>query len=115
MCSFPLLEDFALLVFDSGNEIDGYTIPLISPRLTGSLELRSTVGGIGPITRRLLELPNGLKFTKFVLVFIDGVDPEAATGLVSQCSNTLESLDVTGYSPGIFPPVPVPDRNLTIA
>ena len=113
ICSFPILEDFALLVFGYGDETDRWTAPPASPRLTGSLELRSVIGGIGPITRRLLNLPNGPNFTKIVLACVDETDFESTTDLVSGCSGTLESLDVSDYLPGVFPSVPAPDRYLT--
>ena len=103
MCSFPLLEDFTLLVFGYGNDVDAWTIPSTSPKLTGFLELRSVIGGIGPITRPLLDLPNGLNFTKLVLSFANDKDFESTTDLVSGCSNTLESLDVSDCRSGMFP------------
>ena len=95
MCSFPLLEDFAFIVFDHGNDADEWTTPSTSPRLTGSLTLSGAEEEIGPTARRLLDLPNGLHFTKIVLVWVTDVDPRLANDLVLRCSNTLESLDVT--------------------
>ena len=114
ICSFPLLEDFALLVFGYGDE-DRWSTPSTSPRLTGSLELRSVVGGIGPITRRFLDLPSGPNFTKIVLACVDETDFESTTDLVSGCSDTLESLNVSDYLQGAFPPALVPDRYLISA
>ena len=67
MCSFPHLEDFTLFVFRYGNDVDGWTTPSTSPRLTESLELRCVFGWIGSIPRQLLDLPNSLHFTKMVL------------------------------------------------
>ena len=111
MFSFPLLEDFALLIFGYGNEVGEWTAPLTSPRLTGSLDLgsRGYVGGIGRITRPLLELPNGLNFTKVGLTLADETDFGSTTNLVSGCSKTLESLSINDYVPGVFPSVLMPD------
>ena len=107
MCSFPLLEDLTLLIYNYGYGIDRWTAPSTSPRLTGSLELRNVVGGIGPIIRRLLDIPNGCNFAKIMLSCVDETDFKSATDLVSRCSHTLESLEVTAYPPGMFPAVPV--------
>jgi len=116
ICSFPVLEDLDWFIFSYRNGVDEWIPPSTSPSLTGSLELRSVVGGISPITRRLLDLPNGLNFTKIVLSCIDcETDFKSTTDLVSGCSDTLESLDVSNQSPGRFPSVPVPDRCLTTA
>ena len=116
ICSFPLLEDFTLLDFGYWNGVDVWTPPPTSPRLTGSLELRSVIRGIGPITRQLLDLPNGLNFTKIVLTCLDdGRNFKSITDLVSRCSNTLESLDISDYCPGEFPSIPVSDQHLTTA
>jgi len=99
-----------LFTFVCGVEIDGWTAPSTSPKLTGSLDLRIVAEGIGSITRRLLELPDGLNFTKLVLTCIDATDFKFATDLVSGCSDTLESLSVTDYLPGVFPSIPMPDK-----
>lgn len=108
MCSFPLLEDFTLVVHGYEDDPDGWTAPSTSPRLTGSLELRS-VAGVDPIIRRLLDLPNGLKFTEVVLTCGKETDFKPTTDLVSECSNTLESLGFVPLFHGEFPSVPVPD------
>ena len=116
VCSFPLLEDFTLLVLGYGSKADEWTPPPTSPRLTGSLELRSMIGGIDPITRRLLDLPNGLNFTKIVLSCLDdGKIFKSITDLVSRCSGTLESLDVSDRFPGNFPSFPAPHSRLITA
>ena len=67
MFSFPLLEDLELRVYGYGDQVDEWVIPSASPRLTGSLRLSSAVW-ISPFTRRLLDLPNGPKFTEIILV-----------------------------------------------
>ena len=102
LCSFPLLENFVSLSFGGGNGADEWTAPLASPRLTGSLELCSIAEGIGSITRRLLDLPNGLRFTKISVLCFSGEDFESTTDLVSGCSDTLESLSVIGHLEGVF-------------
>ena len=108
ICSFPLLEDLALI--SSSHRSDAWNIPPTSPKLTGSLTL-SAPGGIPPVTRRLLSLPNGLHFTK-ISVHLDK-DIHSVTDLVSSCSDTLESISVCYYAPGTFPPVSVTDQYLT--
>ena len=100
--SFSLLEDLTLLALAPVPEPDHWTTPSTFPRFTGSLLLS---GGIGPITRRLLDLPNGLHFTKIALTFDYEADFKLATDLVSRCSHTLESLNVT-RDPGVFPSPP---------
>jgi len=108
MCSFPLLEDFAFQDLGQWNGAEGWTPPSTSPRLTGTLELRSVIRGIGHVTHQLLDLPNGLNFTKIVLSGISsGTGFGSITDLVSGCSGTLESLDVSDYYPGEFPLLPV--------
>ena len=107
--SFSLLEDLTLLALASVPEPDHWTTPSTFPRFTGSLLLS---GGIGPITRRLLDLPNGLHFTKIALTFDYEADFKLATDLVSRCSHILESLNVT-KDPGAFPSPPVSGRCLT--
>ena len=64
ICSFPLLEDLALILPHCGSEV--WNTPSTSPKLTGSLELRA-VGDIRPAVRRLLGLPGGLHFTKVTI------------------------------------------------
>ena len=109
ICSFSLLEDLTLLALFPAPPRDEWITPLTFPRLTGSLLLS---GSTSPITRRLLDLPNGLYFTKITLVFDYEADFKLATDLVSRCSDTLESLDVT-REPGEFPSFPVSDQYLT--
>ena len=109
MCSFPLLGDVALLVLRFEDETSDWTTPSTLQRLTGSLALSGMVGGIGPITRRLLDLPGVLCFSKIALIWIDEADFKLAADLVSRCSGTLESLDVTEDLLGAFPSSHVPD------
>ena len=72
MCSFPLLEDLALVVCRCEAEADDWTTPSNLPRLTGSLALDGMVEGIGPIVRRLSGFQDGLHFAKIALVWVDG-------------------------------------------
>ena len=108
LCSFPLLENFASFAFGGVDEADEWTSPLTSPRLTGTLELCSMVEGIGPTTRQLLDLPNGLRFTKIAVLCFSVADFESTTELVLGCSDSLESLNITGHLQGVFPSILVP-------
>jgi len=104
VCSFPLLKDLALLSPGNNSEVDGWNIPPTSPVLTGHLEL-TMVGRIRPTVDRLLELPSGLHFSKIsVLCLIEDVKP--MIDLVSECSDTLESLTIYYYLEGTAFPSP---------
>jgi len=98
MCSFPLLEDFALVAHGYETEDNGWTTPSTSPGLNGSLELRS-LAGTSPFTRRLLDLPNGLNFTKIVLSCTKEAYFNLVTDLASECRDTLESLYFINHLP----------------
>jgi len=115
ICSFPLLEDLALVdLFPCGGEDDGWNAPSTSPKLAGALGLR-TPRTARFVTRQLLDLPGGLHFSKInVWFFNDG--PEWIPGLVSRCSHTLEFL-IIGllWISSAFPSVPVTARYLTTA
>lgn len=89
-CSFPLLEDLSLRSFPPQQRIthDPMDAPSTSPELTGSLLLK---GDTLPITRRLLNLPGGLRFAKITMACSDA-SLESVVDLVSRCSDTLESL-----------------------
>jgi hypothetical protein len=89
ICSFPLLEDLALDCADYGS--DTWNNPSTSPKLTGSLDLSLFVG-VRPTIRRLVGLPNGLRFTKITITVHEDVG--SITDLVSRCSDTLESLSI---------------------
>ena len=102
ICSFPLLEGLALhhVIIDS--DADEWNPPFTSPKLTGSLDLRMPPNsGSRSIVRRLLGLPGGLRFTKITVACFDE-DAEQTLGLISGCSDTLESLNVYYYQ-GEFP------------
>jgi len=80
------------------DDTGGWDNPPTSPSLTGSLCLE-IVSGFKPTTRRLFDLPGGLHFSKIATVCHSDEDVESTTGLVSRCSDTLESLDVSYYYP----------------
>ena len=90
----------------SDNGTGGEDIPPTSPSLTGSLYLE-IVRGIKPVIRRLCNLPGGLHFSKIATVCHCNEDIESTTDLVSRCSDTLESLDVSHYYPSMSLLVPV--------
>jgi hypothetical protein len=108
ICSFPLLEDLTLI--SPGYASDAWNIPPTSPKLTGSLNL-NIFGGILPIARRLLSLPNGLHFTK-IAVRLDKCT-HSMMDLVSGCSDTLESISVSCYHLGMPPPASATGKHLT--
>jgi len=109
VCSFPLLEDLALISHDSARSDEGRSIPSTSPGLTGSLELDAMLNGIHSTTRRLLDLPNGLHFTTIVVKWFSEHDVRSTTDLVSGCSETLQTLDITSYLLGVFPLISGPN------
>ena len=97
ICSFPLLEDLALIclhpIIDA--DPDEWIAPSMSPKLTGSLYLK-TRWEIQSVTRRLSALPGGLHFARITVVF-SIVDTDPIMDLVSSCYDTLESLNINGY------------------
>ena len=109
ICSFPLLEDLAWVFLSQGNDM--WTTPSTSPKFTGSLDLRA-IGAIHPAVRRLLDLPNGLHFAKITVACRDE-DVEPTTDLVSSCSDTLKSLEVSYYSLGASPSASMNGQRLT--
>ena len=102
MCSLPLLENLTLFHVGHESTSDIWITPSTSPKLTGSLDL-GAMWGIWPTARRLLDLPNGLHFTRIALMCIHGADYEATTDLVSACSDTLEYFSVVCNFPGMHP------------
>ena len=81
---------------------DVWDTPSTSPKLTGSLNLKA-IGGIRPGACRLLDLPDGLHFTRIAVGCLDE-DVESTMDLVLRCSDTLESFEVSYYAPGTFLP-----------
>ena len=96
--SLPLLEDLILVVNGIPNN-DGLdasgppvgTPPPSSPVFTGTLRL-IIFRGIGPIVRRLLDLPNGLHFRQLILTWVWEDELQWINALVAECSDTLESI-----------------------
>ena len=111
ICSFPLLEDLALVNFCPEGGAVGWNAPSTSPKLTGSLNLTAR-DGINTATRRLLDFQGGLRFARITVACI-GQDFGSATDLVSRCSGTLESLNVCCFPIGMFPSVSLIGQNLT--
>ena len=101
VCSFPLLEDLALVAILPECGAVRLKTPASSPKLTGSLDLKSLPGN-RPAVCRLLDLPNGLHFRAITTLCLNEEDIGPATDLVSRCSSTLESF--TLYLMGKFPP-----------
>jgi hypothetical protein len=113
VCSFPLLEDLALSFLSNESEVDRWSIPSTSPKLTGCLEL-TTLSGFRSTVHPLLELPGGLHFSKIIVsCFSEGI--ELTADLVSKCSATLECLTVRSYDAGTgFVSVSVVGQYLTV-
>jgi len=93
--------------------VHGRNTPSTSPKLTGSLYLR-THGCTHHIVCRLLDLPGGLHFSKVNVGFFDN-EAESMTDLVAACSDTLESLTLLYYPTGAFPSASVTDQYLIAA
>jgi len=111
ICSFPLLEDLALINLYSEGGAEVWKAPSTSPKLTGILELRSPVV-TRPAVRRLLDLPGGLHFSGIDVMFFDD-EAESVKELISGCSSTLEFLTTRCYPSCTFPLAPVTDKYLT--
>ena len=109
ICSFPLLEDLSLcsVRFRAIDNADKWNDPSTSPKFTGSLLLS---GSNHIITRKLLDLPGGLRFSK-IRVRYPIEECNLIQELVSACSDTLESLCVEVYR-GASPTGSVADQYL---
>ena len=101
VCSLPLLEDLMLVVYGIPNDDDldagGLPIgipPPSSPVFTGTLRL-IVIHGMGPIVRRLLDLPNGLHFRHLSFSWLREDELQWINALVAECSDTLESITAT--------------------
>jgi len=108
ICSFPLLEDLALVSRTRRDSDMPWNPPSTSPRITGSLELQ-LIEGIQFTACRLLDFPNGLHFTKIAVRWRSGGDVLSTMHLVSRCSGTLRSLDIADHLSGVFFSTLVPD------
>ena len=92
---------------------DGWEYPSTSPRLTGTLELRPRrIGGIESAIYLLLHLPNGCHFKGIVVPWQSDSDVKSTMDLVSNCSNTLEVLDIENRITRMFSTTPVPNWDL---
>ena len=99
--SLPLLEDLSLTVLGMANDGDldvcgppAVIPPPSSPPFTGTLWL-FLLQGMKPAARRLLDLPNGLRFRRLTMLCLQEDDHKWINALVAGCSDTLESLKVT--------------------
>jgi len=104
ICSQPLLEDLGVLSDgpDQCSEDDGTAFqPSTSPILNGALIL-FLPQGVGCTTRRLLALPNGLRFRKLVCASWLEEDLQWIGTLLAGCSDTLEHVDIECYQSGTF-------------
>jgi hypothetical protein len=102
ICSFPLLEDLHLESIDTGPYVDGWTVPLTSPKFGGSLFVDDSTRDI---VRALLDLPGGLHFTSIGTRCSWEGGTELVTDLVMRCSGTLESLFIDYSMLGSFHPL----------
>ena len=105
ICSFPLLEDLALVSSTYESDTGGWDTPSTSPKLTGSLDLRIPAGICAP-ARRLLGFPGGLHFTGITVGYrYEGIG--STSDLVLRCSDTLEYLSIAYCFPSAFHSTPV--------
>jgi len=103
ICSLPFLEDLRAFCVEDirpfgverwDKDEDGLTFqPPTSPPLTGMLHLRLT-NGIESIARRLLDLPNGIRFRKIGCAWRRLEDLQWITALVEGCAESLERVDI---------------------
>ena len=100
--SFPLLEDlFVICQFLDDDDDPRAVPPSSSPPFTGSLKL-TLPSGSESMARQLLDLSGGLRFRTLDLLWNTEEDTQWVRGLVSACSNTVESLIVTRLLSGMF-------------
>ena len=111
ICSFPLLEDLSLYSEAFEGATNGWTTPSTSPKLTGSLRMK---GENRSLVRELLNLPDGLHFSKIRVEWrAQDDDSRTIMDLVSKCSDTLESLYLEYHSSSTFHLVSAADQFLT--
>ena len=109
--SFPLLEDlFVICQFLDDDDDPRAVLPSSSPPFTGSLKL-TLPSGSESMARQLLDLSGGLRFRTLELLWNTEEDTQWVRGLVSACSNTVESLIVTRLLSGMF--IFIPYRTLS--
>ena len=113
ICFFPLLEDLTLVSHRHIIGSNGWEYPPTSPRLTGTLELHPRrIGGIVSAIYLLLHLPNGCRFKGITVPWQSDSDVKSTMDLVSNCSNTLEVLDIENRIARMFSTTPVPNWDL---
>ncbi|KAF9789311.1 hypothetical protein BJ322DRAFT_1208557 [Thelephora terrestris] len=94
VCSLPHLEDLQIAISEVDDDFDDNTIfSLTSPPLTGALDLCVSLG-MGSVVRRLLDLPNGIRFRKLEATVDYEEDLRYAIAVVEECSETLESIEI---------------------
>jgi len=95
VCSLPLLEDLYVMDYRRDRKDRDGTVfqPSNSPALIGTLGLYLTQG-MEHVTRRLLGLPNGLRFRKLVWTLFREEDIPRTVALVVGCHDTLEYVDI---------------------
>ena len=113
VCSFPLLEDLALVTLYPESDTYRWDPPATSPKLTGTLNLQMQ-GRTYPVARRLLDLPDGLRF-KGITASIFKEEIGSVVDLVSVCSGTLEYFTVLFIPSSEFPSAPATGQHLTVA
>ena len=94
VCSFPSIEDLELTSVHYG-PADTWIIPQASPKFTGVLRIgkASTLHGTRSAIRCLVDLPDGLHFSK---ILADGCcETELTIDLLPRCFDTLETLRIT--------------------
>jgi hypothetical protein len=98
VCSFPLLEDLGFHFTRCPPYTEGWNAPSTSPKLTGTLHLNDK---IFCAVRGLLGLAGGLHFAKIAIRCSVG-HADSTMGLVTGCSDTLESISIRYLFSGAF-------------
>ena len=102
--SLPLLEelDLEIIDLDISDEEDTVFRPLTSPPLLAKTLTLTLLHDTEYAARRLLDLPNGLRFRLLIFVVPRGGDFECATTLVERSFDVLEYVHVECHSRGEF-------------
>ena len=95
ICSLPLLEDLSIMShgMDRCDDEEAAFQPSTSPALTGTLVFYFP-HGMKHAARRLLAVPNGLRFRKLVWTWFREEDVPWTEALVVGCYDTLEYVDI---------------------
>lgn len=111
--SLPLLEDLDITGGRVGYDDDDSSVfhPPTSPPFTGTLKL-CLDRGMGSITRRLLNLQNGLHFQTLDCTWYLEDDPRWVTALVEGCADTLQYVHLERKAWGEFHPCAFMSHNL---